>query len=209
MNTLTPKVIFDSLMSDMMTAISEDETMAETFDRVCKFEGPFNTAKDAERLNELKERGAEDLEIRVGTLPLAIGPGLVYMYDIALEAIRARPERINRRAIGPRALRTAERLFDIALLKIGSSTNSALEQALVDEDYATRLRNRARELVIARDQAPGGGVCEFCTITYEDKETGHIEVTCPSKEQCENLGSIILLLILAWLIYEFIDWLWD
>lgn len=182
--------------------------MAEIFDRFRRFEGKFNTSEDAKRLVELTERGADKLDIKVGTLPLEIGPGLAFMYDVALEAIRANPGRINSKMLRARSLRTAEGLLDVFFLKIGSSTITALEQALEDDDYADRLRHRANEINVARDNYPTGP-CEFCTVTYENKDTGDFEITCPSESECNNMSIIFWLLLLAWLTYELIDWLWD
>jgi hypothetical protein len=204
-----PAEVFESLRKDFFAAVREDRKMAEIFERIQKFKAPFNTSEDAKRLLKLKERGAERLGIKVGTLPLAIGPGLAFMYDVALEAIRANPKRINSKMLRSRALRTAEGLFDVALLKVGSSTVTALEQALADKNYADRLRHRADELKwVARDNFDPGP-CEHCTVTYEDKETGEFITTCPSQSECEQIGGLLLLLLLAWLVYEIIDWLWD
>jgi hypothetical protein len=203
-----PAAAFDVLVRDFLFAVENDPEMAEAFASFQKhLNGPINTTEDARRLAVLKEQGAEDLNITVGTLPFAMGAGLAFMYDVAVEALRSSDAPLDSKMFSPRAVGTAERLLDLAMLQIGSSTVTALELAMADSAYADRLRERAGEIGwVARQPPNPTGPCEHCTVTIED-ELGNVQITCPSKEDCESLGGLILGLLLVWLIVGIIDWL--
>jgi hypothetical protein len=203
-----PAAAFDMLVRDFLSAVEDDTELAEAFASYQKhLNGPINTTEDARRLAALKEQGAEDLNITVGTLPFAMSAGLAFMYDVAVEALRSSDTRLHPNMFSPRAVGTAERLLDLALLQIGSSTVTALELAMADSAYADRLRERAGEIGwVARQPPDPVGPCEFCTVTITDAE-GVPHITCPSKEDCETIGGIVLVLILILLIYELLDWI--
>jgi hypothetical protein len=204
-----PAAVFESLREELTAAIQEDREVAVIFEGIRNFSAPLNTPEDARRVGELAGRGAEDLGIKVGTLPLAIGPGLAFMYDLALEGIRANPSRVNSRILkNTRLLRAAAGLFDVGLLNVGHSTVTALEQALEDDEYAERLRHRADELgYLARDQFPTVG-CDFCQVVVHNTVTGEYDITCPTQAECESLGVWFWLFLLLMLIVSIWDWLW-
>jgi hypothetical protein len=204
-----PAATFEKMKRDFMAAAKKDAVMSEAYERLRKFKGVFNTDEDAKRLDELRNRGAEKLGIKVGTLPLAIGPGLVFMYDAILEAIRLDPGRFDSKMLGRRSMRTAEILFDDFLLQIGARSVTALERALEDDEYADRLRNRAKQLDAIARQAwdPEPGVCEFCTVVYKDTVANVYEVRCPSQEECDNFLWAILIMLLIWLTLGVLEWL--
>jgi hypothetical protein len=86
-----PAAAFDVLVRDFLSAVNDDTEMAEAFASSQKhFNGPINTSEDARRLTALKEQGAEDLNITVGTLPFAMSAGLAFMYDVAVGTLRSR-----------------------------------------------------------------------------------------------------------------------
>lgn len=201
----SPGETFTALKDEFFAAI---KTHPEVLDKLRSFKSSFNTAEDARQLVGLIERGADKLEIRVGKLPLAIGPGLAYMYDLVIEAIHRDPGQLDARSFNARALRTAVALFDVGALSVGAFTVKALGRALTDERYADRLRDRAGELGwIALDNPPPPGTqCEFCTVVVDDN-TGNPEITCPSKEECEAIGGSVLLLILLLILTGLLGWL--
>ncbi len=205
-----PSDIFAKYKLDVQAAFKDDVGMQEAFKRLQNFKGVFNTRDDAKRLDGLKAKGADQLNIGINNLPLLIGAGLVYMYDVAIEAIRSEPERVNAKAFRGRALHTAESLFDVWLLNVGTCGVTALERALEDEEYANRLRYRATELGwIAFDDRPPQDVCPFCTVIRRGS-TGNIEeIQCPSEQECNDLLWLILLLLALWFSYKLIKWLWD
>jgi hypothetical protein len=205
-----PSEIFAKYKLEVQAALRDDAGMQEAFKRLQSFKGVFNTPEHAKRLDELKAKGADQLNIGISNLPLLIGAGLVYMYDVAIEAIRSEPERVDSKAFRGRALHTAESLFDVWLLNVGACGVTAIERALEDEEYANRLSYRATELGwIAFDDRPPQDVCPFCTVIRKGP-TGNIEeIQCPSEQECNDLLWLILLLLALWLTYKLIKWLWD
>lgn len=205
-----PATIFDTIKRTFIAAVEGDAEMKEAFERMRKFKGVVNTPQDAKRLDELKARGADKLGIGVGASPLAIGAGLAFVYDIALEAIRLEPERINTQVFKRRSMRTAESLFEVWLLNIGACSVKALQRALEDDEYADRLRHRGEELgSVALDIWDQGQECEHCTVIVKDATGSVIDVRCPSEEECNDLFWLLVILLLVWLTYGIIKWLWD
>jgi hypothetical protein len=117
--------------------------------------------------------------------------------------------------LSARAIRSAGRLLDDFIHHIGSLSGTVLDLALRDEHYAERLRQRAGELgqmtkldgVVFLDNPPDPTICEYCVITEKDKNGNVIKVHCPTKEECDTLGGLIILLLLAWLLVKLLDWL--
>lgn len=204
-----PSGAFAVLIKEFRDALKTDPEMAKSFAAFQKrFKGDINTIDDARQLAALKKRGADKLGIKVGALPMEMSAGVALMYDTALEALRSCSERIGPEILSARGINVADRLFDIALLRTGAATITALELALDDDAYADRLRERGKELGwIAMQPWNPGDVCEYCSVTIYD-ENGVPHTECPSKEACENLGLIIILIILIWLTVKFIQWLW-
>jgi hypothetical protein len=204
-----PAAAFAALKDELFEAVRRDRELAEAFESLKKFKIKFNTREDAQQLADLRRRGADDLGIKVGTLPLAIGPGIAFMYDAAIEALRSNSRPIEPSIFTPRSMRIAERLVDVVFEKTGACSVTALELALADRDYADRLRKRAAELGWLALDNPIGEPCEFCTVTVEDELTGRVEVTCPTKQECERLSGGFWLLILILLLSALLDWLFN
>ena len=203
-----PSAAFNLIKEDFLAALKQDREMARIFDRIVKFKGNFNTVEDAKRLTQLRKKGADKLGIRVGSLPLDIGPGLALMYDAALEALRSSGRPIAPGMIRARALRMAERLLDDFFPQVGANTIVALETALSDDNFADHLRDRAGELSWVAMQPINPGMCEYCVVTIKDDQGNIIDVQCPDKETCDTLGTIFVIALIIWLVYEIIDWLW-
>lgn len=204
-----PADIFAQYKLDAQAALKKDAGMQETFKRLQNFKGVFNTPDDAKRLDDLKAKGVDQLNIGLGNFPLLIGAGLLHMYDVAIEAIRAEPELVNSKAFRGRTLHTAENLFDAWLLNVGACGVTALERALEDKEYADRLKYRATELGwIAFDDRPPDDVCPYCTVIHKTS-AGEIDVQCPSEQACQDILWLLLLLLALWLTYKVIKWLWD
>lgn len=204
----SPAAAFENLRHDFITTLEKDHDVAKAFASFQKhLKGKVNTAQDARQLAVLRAKGADKLGINVGALPLAISPGLVFMYDTAVELLRSGDKRVDPRMFNARAIQTIERLLDLVLLQIGSKSVTALELALADPGYADRLRLRANEMKVVAAVSQGSfGPCEHCQLVVEDAE-GNVEVTCPSKEQCDSLGTYIFIAAVIWLASELLDWL--
>ncbi len=205
-----PSAAFGVLVKSFSAAIEKDYEMVSAFASFQKnFKAKVNTAEDARRIAALANQGADKLGINIGPLPLSMSAGLAFMYDAAVEGLRSSDTRIDPRLFTPRAIRTIERLLDIALPQIGSTSVIALELALADKGYADRLRHRASELddiVKLQPLRPPGGICEFCSVIIED-QFGNVEVTCLSEEECHRLGGSIIVLLIILLVVKIIDWL--
>jgi len=209
-----PAAAFAALYKDFFRAIEDDCAMAAAFASFekCSTE-PLNSSKDASRIHDLIAQGADKLGIKVGSLPLGMSASLAFAYDAAVEALRSSDVRIETRMFGARAVRTAGLLLNDFLHHVGSLNVTALELALRDERYAERLRQRAGELgkVTRLDGVvllpPDPTLCEHCVITEKDKDGNIIGVYCPTKEECNRLGGLLIFLLLVWLIVKLIDWL--
>ena len=133
-------------------------------------------------------------------------PGLSLMYDAAIETLRSTDLPIESDIINARAIRAVERSFDRVLPLIGSTTVTALELALDDEGLADRLRQRAYELGTSYLVPLPPGVCEHCTFeVYEDGEL--VRSGCGTKEECDAMLIIVIVLVVIWLLKELWDWL--
>lgn len=203
----SPVVAFGALIKDFSAAVGNNYEMTEAFASFQKrFKGRVNTPEDARRLAALSAQGADKLGINVGALPLAISAGLASMYDVAVERLRSSDRVIEPRMFGARAIRTVERMLDIVLLQIGSTSVAALELALADPDYAERLRLRANELKVSFAASQGSfGSCEFCVLVVNDG-SGNFVSSCGTEEECLHLGTIIIILAAIWLIDSLVDW---
>jgi hypothetical protein len=124
-----PAAAFAALKDELFEAVRRDRELAEAFESLKKFKIKFNTREDAQQLADLRRRGADDLGIKVGTLPLAIGPGIAFMYDAAIEALRSNSRPIEPSIFTPRSMRIAERLVDVVFEKTGACSVTALELA--------------------------------------------------------------------------------
>jgi len=204
-----PNAAFGALLSDFTKSVKKDPEMKKAFASFQKkFKGGIFTLEDARRFAALKQEQVDGLAIKVGSLPVAIGASLAATYDAAVEAMRSRDTRIDPKMFSARAIGTVERLLDRALLQMGTMGVSALELALQDKGYADRLRLRAAELEVSNFQPlpPPGGVCEFCTVTVDDGH-GNVQVTCPSKDDCDKIGATIIVLIVILLLVKLFEWL--
>jgi hypothetical protein len=205
-----PSAAFAELMDRFLAATREDgETAAAFASFQERFKGVALEQEDAARLAELEARGAGKLGIEVGSMPLAVGPGLAYMYDAALETLRSTDRPIRPGLIGARAIRMVERSLESTLPILGSMSVSALQLALDDDRFRDRLRERASELGVAYfdDWAPPPGLCEYCIIQIKDKDGQIVSTTCGTKTECELGGGIFLLLLLLGLLGALFDWL--
>jgi hypothetical protein len=208
-----PAAAFAALKDELFEAVQRDPELAKAFESLKKFRIEFTTTReDARQLADLQRQGADQLGIKVGILPLAIGPGVAFMYDAAIEALRSNNGPIEPNIFTARSMRVAERLFDVVFEKTGACSVTALKRALADGDYADRLRNRAAELRwlgqgwLALDNPIGP--CEWCTIAVKDA-TGVETITCPTQKQCEEAAPAFWLLIIIFLLMPLLKWLFD
>jgi hypothetical protein len=204
-----PAAAFDVLVRDFLMAVRTDREMAAAFTSFqMSFKGSINTSEDAGRLAVLKEQGAEQMGIQIGTMPWSMSAGLVFLYDAAIEGLQASDEFIDPQKFGPDTIRTAERLLEPALLQIGQSAVTALELAMISPAYADKLRARTKEVDWVALQPPQDPtLCEHCTIIEEDAHGNPISTYCPTKEECDNLGGLFILLLMILLVLKILDWL--
>jgi hypothetical protein len=202
-----PSAAFAEMMNHFITATRENDEMAKAFASFqANFKGVALTREDAVRLADLEARGAGKLGITVGSWPLAMGPGLAYMYDAALETLRSTDRPIEPGLVGARAIRMLERSLEGALPIVGAMSVDALELALNDDRFADRLRDRAAEVgVLYLNQPPGP--CEHCIIQVEDENGQVIDATCGTEDECALLGGLFLFLLLLSLLGALWDWL--
>lgn len=213
-----PAAAFSELMKDLSRAIKEDSEVAKA---VAAFQTGIGKkikfSVNARTLDALKAKGAANLGINVGSMPVALSAGLAFLYDEALEALRSSDVRIKPQMISPRAIHSAERLFDKFLAETSSKSVTALDLALSDEKYAQHLRQRAGELTtvgklggitfLDTSPDPGTGICEHCTIVVTDEDGKILDYSCPTEEQCAAMFDLLLLLLLIYLLWKLFDWL--
>jgi hypothetical protein len=201
-----PAAAFAEMLDRLLAAATGDTETARAFASFQKtLKGVAVEHDDAVRLAALRERGSDALAIKVGSLPPAVGPGLAYLYDAALETLRSTDRRIMPEMIDARAILVAERSLKNALPLLGSMSVTALELALTDKQFGERLHQRAAALgVVYLNQPPG--ICEFCEISVTEAD-GTVNMWCGSKTECDNLGGIFILALLLWGLYELLDWL--
>ena len=209
-----PSAAFAELHRNFLTAVEEDKRLANEFSKFVKnFHGVALSQEDAAIIAGLKKRhGDLKPEIKIGSLPPQIGPGLALLYDTAVESLRSGYQPTTH-MFEVRTIRLIEKSLNNVMGLISSANVTAYELALKDKNFANKLRSRANELntimpvddtIMPVDNTPG--ICEYCEISWRD-QYGHEGTYCGTQEQCEALGSsfIILLIILA--LANLIDWL--
>jgi hypothetical protein len=202
-----PTAAFAEMMDRFSAATREDEDMARAFASFQKrFKGVILEQKDAVRLAALDERGAGKLGIKVGSWPPAIGPGLAFMYDAALEILRSSDLAIEPELIGPQAIRMVERSLDNALPMVGSMSVTAVELALGDKRFSDHLRQRASEIGTAYLDNPPGP-CEYCEFSVKDKDGNITDTVCGTKDSCNTFGWVIIIILVLGLLKDIWDWL--
>jgi hypothetical protein len=202
-----PSAAFAEMMDRFSVAIREDDDMARAFASFQeRLKGVVLGQDDAVRLAALEARGADELGIKVGSWPSAMGPGLAYMYDAALETLRSTDHPIDPELIGVRAIRLVERSLDSALLLVGSMSVSALELALDDKRFSDQLRQRASEIGTAYLNGQPGP-CDFCIFDSLDKDGNVIGSRCGTEDECKTVGGLIIIIIILLLLGKLWDWL--
>lgn len=203
-----PAAAFTILVDTIRNVMKDDPSVArELTSALRNFKSDHAVRDGAHRLGLLKAQGADKLGINVGSLPLLLSAGVVFIYDAAVERMRSSDEGVDPEMINARTLRTVERVHGLDFPNIGSMGATALERALADKHYAQRLRDRAAELKWAEMDSGGIG-CDYCMINVRDKATGEvISSYCGSKEECDTLGTLFLAIILIYAIYKVIKWL--
>jgi hypothetical protein len=202
-----PSGAFAEMMHRFAVAVREDDDMARAFASFqARFKGVVLEQEDAVRLAELEARGAGDLKIEIGTWPSAMGPGIAYMYDAALETLRSTDHPIEPELIGAKAIRAVERSLDSVLPLLGSMSVKALELALDDKRFSDQLRQRATEVGTAYLDNPIGP-CTNCIFEIKDHNGNVINTVCGTKDECDSIIGWIIIALTLLLLGKLIDWL--
>ncbi len=205
-----PRAGFAEMVAHLTEAVRKDPEMREAFAAFQNnFSGVVLTQEDAVRLTAVEKRGAAKLGIKVGPLPTAIGPGLTLMYDAAIETLRSSDKPIKPDMINPRMIRMIGRSLDQLLPLLGSTSATALELALDDKGYKDHLSQTATEIGNVYFNSNWNTQCEFCRFESRDEDGNTTGVHCGTEEECDQMGIILIILLVVIVVKELWDWLWD
>lgn len=203
-----PTAAFAEIYQHIQKSIENDEKFARAFSYFQdNFKGVGLEKEFAKRMKRCKKDGGGKLSIKVGNLPLEIAPGLTLMYDSALEQLKSGDLHIEPEMLDSRVVRALALNLESILPIIGATSVTALEQALVDTDYANKLKGRADDLSVAFiDDFPVlPGNCEFCEISIKDSDGKIVDRYCGSKDECADISLLFLVVVAV----SFLGWLGD